>query len=49
MWAVLQEDGKRVPAPLAALPDRRVAWWNGCASCRDAHAAKGSRPGISTV
>src|SRR5260370_3971996 len=48
MWAALQEDAKRVPATLRALLNRRVAWWNGCAYCQDAHAAKGSRLGIPT-
>ena len=48
MWAALQEDAKRVPGPLSALLNRRVAWWNGCEYCQDAHAAKGSRLGIST-
>jgi AhpD family alkylhydroperoxidase len=33
---------------LRALVNRRVAWWNGCEYCLDAHAAKGSRRGIST-
>jgi AhpD family alkylhydroperoxidase len=48
MWAALQEDAKRVPGTLSALLNRRVAWWNGCEYCQDAHAAKGSRFGIST-
>jgi AhpD family alkylhydroperoxidase len=48
MWAALQEDAKRVPATLRALVNRRVAWWNGCEYCQDAHAAKGSKLGIST-
>jgi len=48
MWAALQEDAKRVPPALMALLNRRVAWWNGCEYCQDAHAAKGSRLGIST-
>jgi AhpD family alkylhydroperoxidase len=48
MWAALQEDAKRVPATLRALLNRRVAWWNGCEYCQDAHAAKGSKLGIST-
>jgi AhpD family alkylhydroperoxidase len=39
---------KRVPGTLKALVNRRVAWWNGCEYCQDAHAAKGSRLGIST-
>src|SRR5437763_16832725 len=30
MWTALQEDEKRVPGPLRARLDRRVAWWNGC-------------------
>jgi alkylhydroperoxidase family enzyme len=30
MWAVLQQETKRVPAALRALLNRRVAWWNGC-------------------
>lgn len=46
MWA-LQEDTKRV-GTLRALLNRRVAWWNGCEYCQDAHAAIGSRLGIST-
>jgi AhpD family alkylhydroperoxidase len=48
MWAALQDDAKRVPGTLSALLNRRVAWWNGCEYCQDAHAAKGSRLGIST-
>jgi uncharacterized peroxidase-related enzyme len=48
MWAALQEDATGVPATLRALVNRRVAWWNGCEYCQDAHAAKGSRLGIST-
>jgi AhpD family alkylhydroperoxidase len=48
MWAALQEDAKRVPGTLRALLNRRVAWWNGCEYCQDAHAAKGSKLGIST-
>jgi AhpD family alkylhydroperoxidase len=48
MWAVLQEDAKRVPRALSALLNRRVAWWNGCEYCQDAHAAKGRRFGIPT-
>lgn len=48
MWAALQEDATRVPATLRALVNRRVAWWNGCEYCQDAHAAKGSRLGVST-
>jgi AhpD family alkylhydroperoxidase len=48
MWAALQEDATRVPGALRALVNRRVAWWNGCEYCQDAHAAKGSRLGIST-
>jgi AhpD family alkylhydroperoxidase len=46
MWA-LQEDASRVPGTLRALLNRRVAWWNGCEYCQDAHAAKASRLGIS--
>ena len=48
MWATLQEDAKRVSGTLSALLNRRVAWWNGCEYCQDAHAAKGSKLGIST-
>jgi AhpD family alkylhydroperoxidase len=48
MWAALQEDAKRVPGTLRALLNRRVAWWNDCEYCQDAHAAKGSKLGIST-
>ncbi|MGY0574612.1 carboxymuconolactone decarboxylase family protein [Bradyrhizobium sp. RDM12] len=48
MWAALQEEATRVPAPLRALLNRRVAWWNCCEYCQDAHAAKGSKLGIST-
>jgi len=48
MWTALQEDAKHVPGTLSALVNRRVAWWNGCDYCQDAHAAKGSRLGIST-
>jgi AhpD family alkylhydroperoxidase len=48
MWTALQEDAKRVPGTLRALLNRRVAWWNGCEYCQDAHAAKGSNLGIST-
>jgi AhpD family alkylhydroperoxidase len=48
MWAALQDDAKRVPGTLMALVNRRVAWWNRCEYCQDAHAAKGSRLGIST-
>ena len=48
MWAALQDDAKRVPATLRALLNRRVAWWNGCEYCQDAHAAKASKLGIST-
>lgn len=48
MWAALQEDAKHVPGTLMALLNRRVAWWNGCEYCQDAHAAKASRFGIST-
>jgi AhpD family alkylhydroperoxidase len=46
MWAALQEEAERVPAMLRALLNRRVAWWNGCEYCQDAHAAKGSRLGV---
>jgi AhpD family alkylhydroperoxidase len=46
MWA-LQEDTNRV-GPLRALLNRRVAWWNGCEYCQDAHAAKARRLGVST-
>lgn len=48
MWAALQEDAKHVPGTLSALLNRRVAWWNGCEYCQNAHAAKGSRLGLST-
>src|SRR5580692_8552606 len=48
MWAALQEDATRVPWGLRALVNRRVAWWNGCEYCQDAHAAKGSKLGLST-
>src|SRR4029077_19369842 len=48
MWAALQENAKRVPATLRALLNRRVALCNGCEHCQDAHAAKGSKLGIST-
>jgi AhpD family alkylhydroperoxidase len=48
MWAALQDDARRVPATLRALVNRRVAWWNGCEYCQDAHAAKGKRLGVST-
>ena len=48
MWAALQEDATRVPDTLRALVNRRVAWWNGCEYCQDAHAAKGSKLGVST-
>src|ERR1700752_5471871 len=48
MWAALQDDATRVPRTLSALVNRRVAWWNGCEYCQDAHAAKGSRFGLST-
>jgi AhpD family alkylhydroperoxidase len=48
MWAALQEDAKCVPRTLMALLNRRVAWWNRCEYCQDAHAAKGSKLGIST-
>ena len=47
MWAALQEDAKRMPGALMALLNRRVAWWNGCEYCQDAHAAKGARFGLS--
>ncbi len=30
MFAVLQQETKRVPAALRGLLNRRVAWWNGC-------------------
>jgi alkylhydroperoxidase family enzyme len=30
MWAVLQQETKRVPGTLRALLNRRVAGWNGC-------------------
>jgi AhpD family alkylhydroperoxidase len=49
MWTALQEDATRLPAGLRALVNRRVAWWNGCEYCQDAHAAKGSRLGVSTL
>ena len=29
MWGAVHAS-KRVPAPLKALVNRRVAWWNGC-------------------
>ena len=48
MWTALQDDATRVPATLRALVNRRVAWWNGCEYCQDAHAAKGKRLGLST-
>jgi AhpD family alkylhydroperoxidase len=48
MWAALQEDAKRVPDMLRALVNRRVAWWNRCEYCQNAHAAKGSKLGLST-
>jgi AhpD family alkylhydroperoxidase len=48
MSAALQDDAGRVPGTLRALVNRRVAWWNGCEYCQDAHAAKGKRLGIST-
>ena len=48
MWTALQEDAKYVPGALSALVNRRVAWWNGCDYCQDAHAAKGRRFGVST-
>ena len=47
MWTALQEDATRVPVTLRALINRRVAWWNGDQYCQDAHAAKGSRLGVS--
>jgi|HubBroStandDraft_3_1064219.scaffolds.fasta_scaffold113204_2 AhpD family alkylhydroperoxidase len=47
MWAALQEEATRVPWGLRALVNRRVAWWNGCEYCQDAHAAKGSKLGVS--
>jgi AhpD family alkylhydroperoxidase len=46
MWAALQDEAMRVPGALSALLNRRVAWWNGCAYCQDAHAAKASRLGV---
>ena len=30
MWAALQQEAKRVPVPLRALLNHRVASWNGC-------------------
>ena len=48
MWTALQEGAKRVPGALRALVNLRVAWWNGCEYCQDAHAAKGKRLGLST-
>ena len=48
MWAALQEEATRVPGALRALVNRRVAWWNGCEYCQDAHAAKGRTLGVST-
>ena len=30
MWTALQQETKRVPDPLRALLNRRVASWNGC-------------------
>jgi alkylhydroperoxidase family enzyme len=30
MWTALSQETKRVPGPLRALLNRRVAWWNGC-------------------
>jgi AhpD family alkylhydroperoxidase len=48
MWVALQEDAKRVPGALSALLNRRVAWWNGCEYCQDAHAARGRRLGVLT-
>jgi alkylhydroperoxidase family enzyme len=30
MWTTLQQETKRVPVPLRAMLNRRVAWWNGC-------------------
>ena len=30
MWTALQQETKRVPAPLRALLNRRVASWIGC-------------------
>jgi AhpD family alkylhydroperoxidase len=48
MWTALQEDAKRVPGALRALVNRRVACWNGCEYCQDAHAANGKRHGLST-
>jgi AhpD family alkylhydroperoxidase len=48
MWAALQDDAKRVPGTLRPLLNRRVAWWNRCEYCQDAHAAKARKLGIST-
>jgi len=48
MWTALQEDARRAPSTLRALLNRRVAWWNRCEYCLDAHAAKGLKLGIST-
>jgi AhpD family alkylhydroperoxidase len=48
MWAALEEDASRVPGTLTALLNRRVAWWNRCQYCQDAHAAKSRRLGVST-
>jgi AhpD family alkylhydroperoxidase len=47
MWSALQEEATRVPAMLRALVNRRVAWWNHCDYCQDAHAAKASKLGVS--
>src|SRR5665213_673188 len=49
MWTALQEEATRVPGTLRALINRRVAWWNHCDYCQDAHAAKGSKLGVPTV
>ncbi|HMN70459.1 MAG TPA: carboxymuconolactone decarboxylase family protein [Rhodoblastus sp.] len=48
MWDALQDNAKRVPRTLGALINRRVAWWNRCEYCQDAHAAKSKRFGVST-
>lgn len=48
MWEALQDDAKRVPGTLSTLINRRVAWWNRCEYCQDAHAAEGKRFGVST-
>jgi AhpD family alkylhydroperoxidase len=46
MW-VLQEGTMRTPAALRALINRRVAAWNRCDYCQDAHAAKAARFGVA--